>query len=108
VQRFQASKWLRTSGWTPAVATVLLLLFLGVQFLARSAAAHQFIHHDAKAPGHHCVVTVVAEGLLDFTPAPQPIAADSILVPHLPRFVAAEHGIRAHRLPDGRAPPRCA
>src|SRR5438445_8261620 len=45
--------------------TALALIYLVLISLASSTQLHQALHPDANQPGHHCAITIVAQGQID-------------------------------------------
>ena len=93
---------LRRSG-----AGLCLALFLLLQLFAVCGSLHERIHADSSLPGHHCVITLVAQGDLS---APASLTAFAIIVsigfclPLLLRVSTLSSF--DYRLSPSRAPPR--
>ena len=49
-------------------AMLMLVLFLGLQFLSASPALHQSLHADAGHADHQCAVTAISQGQVDHAP----------------------------------------
>ena len=89
------------------MAVLCLALFLPLQLVAASTLLHEMLHADAAAPGHHCVVTLIAQGQVDSPVAgPLVVAAITALCLLLAPLAAAPFVSTDLRLAPGRAPPR--
>jgi len=98
---------LKNRAFRQTSALICLALFLALQVFSASSALHQAIHVDAGSAGHHCALTVLAQGHLD---APAVLAGSVAFVAALffllPPFRAAFLSSTDHRLSPSRAPPR--
>jgi hypothetical protein len=97
--------------WTIALVGLMLGLWLVVGFIATSPVLHGWLHKDAQAKNHHCVLTQLSQGymLLGSTslpplapPTPEPLRSQMLEL-RLPTS-------SDYSLPLSRAPPvlRCA
>ena len=107
--RMTAMTWLalRSRNSRRVVALLCLALFLVLEVFAASSGLHHSLHADSAAPGHTCVLTLLAQGQLD-VPA---VGAASLVVVlgflfSLPVFHAAAVSSFDYRLTPTRGPPR--
>ena len=88
-------------------AGLCLALFLLLQLFAVSSSLHERIHADSSLPGHHCVITLVAQGDLS---GPAALTGLGIIItagfclPLLHRVATLSSF--DYRLSPSRAPPR--
>jgi len=61
------------------VATLLCLAFLWTLALSASPQLHQRTHRDANRGDHVCVVTIVASGSYDHSPAPPLVSIPALV-----------------------------
>jgi hypothetical protein len=89
------------------LALFCLALFLTLQLFAASGTLHEAIHADANTPGHHCVVTLFAQGHVD-SPAASAgsIALIATLLFCLRPAAPALFSSFDYRFSSSRAPPR--
>ena len=91
----------------PALAGLLMALWLFITTVAVSPALHQFFHHDAADAGHSCAVTLLAHGNVLAAAASTELAVIvSLLLFCVPFARVAEFSSVDLRLGFGRAPPR--
>ena len=87
-------------------AAVCLALFLTLQLFASSSSLHKLIHPDADSPGHHCAITLLAQGQVSAPEAlPILVAFVAGLFYVLPLVQSAEHSSFDYRFSSSRAPP---
>jgi len=90
----------------PALAGLLMVLWLFVTTLAVSPAVHQYFHHGAADAGHSCAVTLLAHGKFLAASAPTTLVVFiSLLLFCVPLTRVAEFSSFDLRLGFGRAPP---
>src|SRR3954449_6143786 len=95
----------RTSQGRGSWSVLFLALFLFLQTLALAPFLHQHWHADARQSDHHCAVTILEEGKLQFSPV--------TLFTVLPATVVVQTGLpvapvllsEKYQLLPGRAPP---
>lgn len=89
----------------PALAGLLTGIVLLLDAMAACPALHEWIHHDANKPGHHCAVTLFAHGKVSVA-ACEVIAPSPTLTVEAPlRFIISAFSPSIENLPQGRAPP---
>jgi hypothetical protein len=90
------------------LALFCLALFFTLQLFAASSTLHQAIHADANSPGHHCVITLLAQGQLDApVVSAGAIALMATLLFCLLPATSARFSSFDYRFSSSRAPPRC-
>lgn len=104
-----AKTWLtlRSRNSRRTVALLCLALFLVLEIFATSSSLHNSLHSDSTAPGHSCVLTLLAQGHLD-VPAAAAISLAVILgfILALPMLYAAAISSFDFSLAPTRGPPR--
>lgn len=98
---------LRSRNSRRLAALLCLTLFLVLEIFAASSGLHHSLHADSTAPGHTCVLTLLAQGQFD-VPA---VGLTSFVVMlgflfSLPAFHAATVSPFDYRLAPTRGPPR--
>jgi hypothetical protein len=84
-----------------------LALFLVLEIFAGSGVLHKSIHADSAAPGHHCVITLLAQGQVHAPAAALGwVAFVSVFLFCLPLTRAALVSSFVYRLCPSRGPPR--
>jgi hypothetical protein len=92
-------------GYMRAIAAVMLGLYVFLAAMAALPALHEVFHHDSKAPGHHCAVTLLSQGQIE-----TPIPPATVLLSHFCFCLPSQPdtlpiGKSSALLPPGRAPP---
>lgn len=98
-------RWHQANGGRPAIAGLLLLLFVAPVCLSSFDALHHALHDHSDEPDHQCAVVLLQQGLVDaadptvlaLTPAAVPI--DNVCLQD--SFTSSTVAL----LPPGRAPP---
>jgi hypothetical protein len=88
-----------------ALAALLVGVILFLDALAASPALHEWFHHDADKPGHHCAVTTFAHGKVDSVTVDVPVAVPTTTVETTTRIQIFVFSPVIADLPHGRAPP---
>ncbi|MGH7942209.1 MAG: hypothetical protein ACREFR_14170 [Limisphaerales bacterium] len=89
----------------PALAALLIGIVLLLDAMAACPPLHEWIHHDANKPDHHCAVTLFAHGKVSIA-AWEIIIPSPILMVEAPRrFIISAFSPFIENLPQGRAPP---
>jgi hypothetical protein len=98
---------LRSRDSRRSAALLCLGLFFVLQIFSASGDLHQSLHSEAAAPGHHCVITLLAEGHFS---APGVVTQMVVMVGaflfSLPLLRTAILSPSDYTLSPGRAPPR--
>jgi hypothetical protein len=98
---------LRSRNIRRPAALLCLGLFFVLQIFSASGTLHQSLHNDAAAPGHHCVLTLFAQGHFS---APNVgsglVAVFAAFLFSLPLLRAAVVASSDYKLSPSRAPPR--
>ncbi|MBU6410522.1 MAG: hypothetical protein KGR98_09055 [Verrucomicrobia bacterium] len=87
------------------LAALLVGMILLLDAMAACPALHEWIHHDADKPGHHCAVTLIAHGKVSAAACEIVIPPPIVLVEVTTRFVFRAFSPAIENLPQGRAPP---
>jgi len=88
-------------------AAIGLVFFLALQLLTASEPLHKLIHSDADSAGHHCAVTLLAQGQVDALESSLPLVAFiAALFFFLPPLQSAVFSSFEYRLAPSRGPPR--
>jgi len=87
------------------LASLFVGLILWLNALVACPGLHEWFHSDAKATGHQCAVTLLAQGQVD-----SPAAAVALVVPLapidlLPPVSTSVVSPLVNVLPPGRGPP---
>ena len=94
----------KIAGGKPFVGGLLLALFVFVLAMANSGALHHLVHSEAAQPNHECVVKLLANGLIDFSPVAAtvvtpPSSTFVCVLPEVPLLLAADYSLLPSRGP---------
>jgi hypothetical protein len=88
-------------------ALVCLVLFVTLQVFAASDILHKSVHADCATAGHHCVITLLADGQVNWVGSSAGlIALVALLLFSLPLLNAQAVSSADFLLAPSRAPPR--
>lgn len=91
-------------GRTP-LGILLIFLVLLLNLLAASPSLHEWFHHDADQPGHHCAVTTLAHGQVDSASVDVAVSVLTAAIEFSPQILVSIPHTLVATLPPGRGPP---
>lgn len=89
-----------------ASALLLVLSVFGLSALAASPALHKALHPDASSADHHCAITLLAKGQVNFADVSLPVLGAAVLFGGI--ALLSEHlilPVADYRFSQSRAPP---